>query len=264
MSSPQSSRAWDMPIAGTSKSPFPPYRSRRSSSSIRGRPRNESSASLLPYDPDTYTDDLIPQDVIFDGPSASSVPTSVSQFAHRGSRTSFADDGGGVERPRFFAADFDSDADDVLTEVDPEEEERHSILSSSRISEVSSAAISSAPGDIERRDSFGPLLAAAQGQRKSSDLRSEGSGREGGRTQKIYVADEDLVIVVSGFRTRRKRLWMYNTLCVLSLGLVYLVLRWLPRWRLKLLAEPFPLTDAHWVVIEVRNSVSLADPESIF
>ena len=270
MSSPRASRAWDMPPASTSRQhqqPAHASRPRRSSSSLRGRPRNESSASsLLPYDPDAYTDDLIPQDVIFDGPSASSVPTSVSQFAHRGSRTSFAEDGA-IERPRFFAHDFDSDAEDVLTEIDPEEEERHSIsLASSRISEVSSAAISSSP-DIEHRDSFGPLLVSASGarvRRKSSDVRSEGSlGREGGRTQKIYIADEDLVVVVSGFRTRRQRLWIYNLLCVVSLGIVYLVMRWMPRWRLKLLADPLPLSEAHWVVVEVQKPLVPAVTDDI-
>jgi len=145
-----------------------------------------------------------------------------------------------------------------LTEIDPEEEERRSIsLASSRISEVSSAAISSIP-DIERRDSFGPLFTSASGPgvRKSSDVRSEGSvGREGGRTQKIYIADEDLVVVVSGFRTRRQRLWIYNLLCLLSFGMVYLVLRWMPRWRLRLLADPLPLSEAHWVVVEVLKWV---------
>src|SRR5277367_1446873 len=159
MSSPHASRAWDMP--SSSSSTYKPYpSSRRSSSSIRlshqGRARNESSSSLLPYDPDTYTDDLvIPQDVIFDGPSASSVPTSVTSFAHRGSRTSFADE----ERTavRFFAEEFDEDAEEVLTEIDPEEEDRHSILSSSRASEGSSVAVMSTP-DVERGGQEFPLI----------------------------------------------------------------------------------------------------------
>lgn len=242
MSSPRASRAWDIG-AGPSNYRHPSSsRSRRSSSSIR-RPRNESFSSLLPYDPDTYTDDLIPQDVIFDGPSSSSVPTSVSQFAHRGSRASFAAD---EDRVRFFAADFDSDAEEVLTEIDPEEEDRHSMISS-RISEASSVAVLSTP-DVERGGDQFPLI-----RRKSSEHRSDTgsiSGR-GRSTQKIYLADEDMVVVMSGFRTRRGRLWIYRLLCLLTLGMMYLIMRWLPRWRLKFLAEPVPLSEAHWVVIEV-------------
>jgi cation-transporting P-type ATPase 13A2 len=214
---------------------------------------------LLPYDPDTYTDDLIPQDVIFDGPSASSVPTSVSQYAHRGSRASFT--GEELDRVRFFAADFDSDAEDVLTEVDPEEEERHSMLSS-RISDVSSVAVLSTP-DVERGGDQFPLI-----RRKSSEQRSDAGSQSGGRarsTQKIYLADEDMVVVMSGFRTRRGRLWIYRLLCLFTLGMMYLLMRWLPRWRLKFLAEPVPLSEAHWVVVEVRTLLPPpTDSESIF
>jgi len=258
MSSPRASRAWDMPSSSTSSAHKPHAVSRRSSSSIRlysGRSRNESSSSLLPYDPDTYADDLvIPQDVIFDGPSASSVPTSVTSFAHRGSRTSFADE----ERTavRFFAEDFDQDAEDVLTEIDPEEEDRHSVLSSSRASEgsrrsrrSSSVAVMSTP-DVERGPEF-PLIVV---RRKRSDQRSDvsGSGTRGKVTQKIYLADEDMVVVMSGFRTRIGRLWIYRILSIVTFGLFYLVMRWLPRWRLRFMAEPLPLSEAHWVVVEVR------------
>lgn len=251
------SRAWDISnSAGPSNSKVYPSRSRRSSSSIRRRSRNESSASLLPYDPDTYTDDLIPQDVIFDGPSASSVPTSVSNFAHRASRASFAEDDRAAAL-RFFAAEFDSDAEDVLTEVDPEEEDRHSILSS-RASEVSSVAVLSTP-DIERGGDQFPLIS-----RKSLDQRSEGSFSGRARsTQKIYLSDEDMVVVMSGFCTRRERLWIYRMLCILTFGMVYLLLRWLPRWRLKFLAEPLPLSEAHWVVVEVPTPTFHANSESM-
>lgn len=200
------------------------------------------SSSTMRYDPDTYTDDMIPQDVIFDGPSASSVPTSISNFAHR--RSSVA-----LEEQRFFAEDFDSDAEDVLTEIDPEEEDRHSFMSSR--SEASSIAVMSTP-DIEWADQY-PLI-----RRKSSDQRSgDAEDRHGGKaTQRIYLADEDMIVVMSGFRTRRGRMWVYGVLCCLSLGFVYLLLRWLPRWRLKFLAEPVPLSEAHWVVIEVPSPLS--------
>jgi cation-transporting ATPase 13A3/4/5 len=242
MSSPRSSRGWDINAGPSNYRIRSPSRSRRSSSSVR-RPRNESFSSLLPYDPDAYTEDLIPQDVIFDGPSASSVPTSVSQFAHRGSRASF---GAEEDRLRFFAVDFDSDAEDALTEVDSEEEDRHSMLSS-RISDVSSVAVLPPPDVESGRDQF-PLI-----RRKSTDQRSDvGSTSGRGRsTQKIYLADEDMVVVMSGFRTRRGRLWIYRLLCLSTLGMVYLLMRWLPRWRLTFLAEPVPLSEAHWVVVEV-------------
>ena len=230
MSSPRASRAWD--IGPSSYRP-----ARRSSSSLRSRHRNDSFSSLLPYDPDTYTDDLIPQDVIFDGPSASSLPTSITNFAHRGSRTSFADE----DRPtRFFAEDFDSEAEEVLTELDPEEEDRHS-MGSSRISEASSVAVASTP-DVEF-----PLI------RKSTDQRSDGDYNVKGRiTQKVYLADEDMIVIMSGFKIKTYALWTYRLLSVVTLGLFYLLMRWMPRWRLTLLAEPIPLSEAPYVVVEVN------------
>ena len=241
MSSPRTSRTWDMNPSGSSHQR--PYH-RRSSSSIR-RPRADSWSSVH-YDPDLYAEEIIPQDVIFDGPSASSVPTSFSAFAHRGSRTNLADE----ERvTKFFASEFDSDADDVLTEIDAEEEERHSVLSS-RASETSSV-IAPSISDLERSSEF-PLI-----RRKSSERRSEGSISDKVRaTQKLYLADEDMVIVLSGFRTRPLRLLIYRLLCFFTLGTFYLLMRWFPRWRLRFLAEAMPLSEAHWVVIEVCNTES--------
>ena len=188
--------------------------------------------------------------MIFDGPSASSVPSSASSFAHRGSRTSFADE----ERTgvRFFAEEFDEDAEDVLTELDPEEEDRHS-MSSSRVSEASSVAVMSTP-EMERRPEF-PLIA----RRKSGDQRSDTSASGRGRvTQRIYLADEDMVVVMSGFKTRIARLWLYRVLSLVTCGLFYLLMRWLPRWRLRFIAEPLPLSEANWVVVEVTSLFCLS------
>src|SRR5439155_14492849 len=72
-------------------------------------------------------------------------------------------------------------------------------------------------------------------------------------------------VVMSGFRTRKERLWIYRGLCLLTFGMVYLLLRWLPRWRLKFLAEPVPLSEAHWVVVEVLllPSVTIVDVHRI-
>lgn len=72
-------------------------------------------------------------------------------------------------------------------------------------------------------------------------------------SQKIYVVSEDLTVVVAGFTTNSLGLILYLTFCTLSLGLGYLVLRWLPRWRVRLTGSPKPLRECNWVVIEVRQ-----------
>lgn len=70
-------------------------------------------------------------------------------------------------------------------------------------------------------------------------------------SQKIYMSSEDLTIAIAGFRTGHLRSFVYNLLCVLSLGTAYLLLRWLPKWRIRLLGIPTPLCECNWVVVEV-------------
>ena len=70
--------------------------------------------------------------------------------------------------------------------------------------------------------------------------------------QKIYIENEDLVIVIAGFTTSRIGFAAYVTLCFGSLGVCYLLFRWLPRLLVWLIGCPTILRDSTWVVIEVR------------
>ena len=71
-------------------------------------------------------------------------------------------------------------------------------------------------------------------------------------SQKIYIVSEDLTVVVAGFTTKPLAMILYLIVCTLSLGLGYLILRWLPRWRVRLTGSPKPLRGCDWVAIEVR------------
>jgi cation-transporting ATPase 13A3/4/5 len=82
---------------------------------------------------------------------------------------------------------------------------------------------------------------------------SASSGYGGNRSsQKVYMANEDLYIAIAGFRTSPTGLAAYAAICVCTLGLAWLVFRWMPRWHVKLIGRPAPLRDCQWVVIEVR------------
>ena len=81
-------------------------------------------------------------------------------------------------------------------------------------------------------------------------------GQSNRTSQKIYVVTEDLTIVVAGFSTRMIGFITYIALCVSTLGLGYLVLRWIPSWRVRLTGTPKPLRECDWVVIEVRRTSS--------
>lgn len=71
--------------------------------------------------------------------------------------------------------------------------------------------------------------------------------------QKVYITTEDLTAVFAGFSTSKGGLAVYITLCILSGGFAYLVFRWLPRWRVKLIGKPTPLGKCQWIAIEVRS-----------
>lgn len=68
--------------------------------------------------------------------------------------------------------------------------------------------------------------------------------------QRYYISEEDLVIGLAGYKSSRLRQALYVALCVATLGIAYLVLRWFPRWRIACLGTPAPLGQCEWVVVE--------------
>jgi cation-transporting ATPase 13A3/4/5 len=60
--------------------------------------------------------------------------------------------------------------------------------------------------------------------------------------------------VIAGFSTTFTGSIIYSALCITSLGLAYLVFRWFPRWRVRLMGKPTPLRISQWVAIEVSHN----------
>lgn len=83
------------------------------------------------------------------------------------------------------------------------------------------------------------------------------SGYRGVRrmTQKIYIVTEDLTIVVAGYTTSGVGSLMMMVLSVMTFGMSYLILRWVPRWRIGLIGKPAPLASCDWMVVEVWGQV---------
>lgn len=148
-----------------------------------------------------------------------------------------------------------SDEADEEAVVDQEHDEPF-MIDRARAVESSSRYIS-----LERRKSSGHSRKSAEdpllGHRAS--MRTDQSDWEqGGRiSQKIYIVTEDLTIVISGFATSLFGYVVYISLCVLTCGIAYLVLRWLPRWRVRLTGVHAPLKECSWVVVEVRPYATL-------
>ena len=86
---------------------------------------------------------------------------------------------------------------------------------------------------------------------RRDSVATERSSRVAGRSsQKLYMKNEDLTIAIAGFRTSRVGFSLYICLCVITGGLGYLLLRWLPRWYVAVVGQASNLRDCDWVVIE--------------
>lgn len=68
--------------------------------------------------------------------------------------------------------------------------------------------------------------------------------------QRYYLAEEDLVIGIAGYKTNYAKQIIFYLICVCTLGIGYLLFRWLPKYRVSFLGDKTPLGYADWVVIE--------------
>ena len=174
-----------------------------------------------------------------------SIPTSITGFAHRRGRsdsitsfTYFQEDNEAPEWPEEEAVADDSDGENILDDIEDRDLEAGSIPSKKR----SSSAWSRHSGDQ-------PLLKRSDSVKSDTRMHEEG----GNFSQKLYIITEDLTIVIAGFTTSMFGFAAYMTMCICTLGLGYLLFRWLPRWRVKLVGSPAPLKACSWVVIEVSS-----------
>ncbi|TWU77492.1 hypothetical protein ED733_007130 [Metarhizium rileyi] len=210
---------------------------------------NQSSSSL-------FEDVEMAHDELYSGPVAESLPSSVSTFSHRrvraGSTASFTyyeepEIPEGEEEPDIFTdlsgnfvrrslsdlGDLEFGIDDEEDSADREYLATHDDYMLRRHSSAQS------------RDSVSASLL-----RRDSTATAASARAEGRTNQKIYMANEDLTIVVAGFQTSRAGSLIYSAMCFLTLGMVFLLLRWIPRWYISLVGRPSPLRNCDWVVVE--------------
>lgn len=168
-----------------------------------------------------------------------SVPSSTVSFAHRRSRndstvtfTYLGDDDLEWENEEVIVQDGERDIEDEYDET------------ASYAGRLRSRSYS----HISVED---PLLSRQESSHSLAEWK-----RSGGRvSQKIYIVSEDLTAVITGFRTSPGGFTLYMAVCILTLGLAYLILRWIPKWRIRLVGTQTPLGDCHWVAIEVSCSI---------
>ena len=172
-----------------------------------------------------------------------SIPTSNASFAHRRSRadstTSFTyfqeDEQQTTWDDNEVVLDISDDDEHVFAEPDSMDEPRETSPRRRKSSTFSRVSVED------------PLLDRCE----SAATNASAYGRGGRVSQKLYILTEDLTIVVAGFRNSSLGFAVYALLCTCTLGAGWLILRWLPRWRVALVGTPTPLRECQWVVIEV-------------
>ncbi|GAW12630.1 hypothetical protein ANO14919_020000 [Xylariales sp. No.14919] len=218
---------------------------RPSSAALYRLGSNQSNTSV-------FEDVEMAHDELFSGPVAESLPTSVSAFSHRRQRadstasfTYYNEEENGLEAETQYVEDgaVSFDIDDIPFEPGDETDQ----ATDSEIENRSTGGYS-----MHRRRSSTQSRSSVHARLLRTDsARTDSSGRAYGRiSQKLHIVSEDLTIVIAGFRTSSVGYLAYALLCLSTLGLAYLILRWLPRWQVKLVGEPCPLRECRWVVLE--------------
>ncbi|KAL4929639.1 putative P-type ATPase [Aspergillus undulatus] len=188
------------------------------------------------------TDVGMARNEIFDGPISESIPSSIASFSHRRTR-----------RESSISFSYQHEQEDPAGWLRRESLDLEGGIDELRAAELNnsneSAKFSYGPTQpaYHRSSVRDPLLPRRSLSVGSSDEEWGGDGRV---KQEIHIASEDSTIIISGFTTTTTGAILYYLLCTLTLGFAFLLLRWLPRWRIRLLGKRATLNMCQWVVIE--------------
>lgn len=194
---------------------------------------------------------------MFSGPVSESVPTANSSFAHRRSRadstTSFA----------YFEEDRDADTEEDFSVPEDaillDDDEYAEMDGADQSEELDGFAEHDTDLESNHRPSLRSRKSSAHSRTSSTPLLRRNNSSDTDRSgflpglrvsQKIYIQTEDMTIVVAGFKTSIIGYALYLSICIFTLGLGFLLFRWLPRWRVRLTGSATPLSRCEWVVIE--------------
>ncbi|KAG5947372.1 hypothetical protein E4U53_006425 [Claviceps sorghi] len=231
-------------------------------SHFSGESRGNGSATFYRLDSNlssgnVFEDVEMAHDELYSGPIAESLPTSVSAFSHRRSRVDST-----ASFTYFGETDFQTGAEDSNDEY-ADSRNRYGRRSSSDLREVEFGdEDDSCSGDRENLVSHDDYMLRRCSSTQSRDsahvrlLRRDSTGTatsdltDGRCSQKIYMANEDMTIVVAGFRTSKIGWFLYLSSCIFTGGLAFLFFRWLPRYYVAVVGRSCPLRDCDWTIIE--------------
>ncbi|KAG0374958.1 hypothetical protein BGX24_009717 [Mortierella sp. AD032] len=68
--------------------------------------------------------------------------------------------------------------------------------------------------------------------------------------QRVYLEEEDVELIFTGYRYRKSRLVLYYILCALSFGIIFLLGRWMPRHYIAFVAQKCEMNHAEFIVVQ--------------
>lgn len=88
----------------------------------------------------------------------------------------------------------------------------------------------------------------------SNDIRISGlneAPKDTSDQQTLFLEEEDVQIHILGYKYNKVNLLLYRIGSVLTLGILWLVFRWVPRWYISWVGIKVPLRKAEWLVFRV-------------
>lgn len=126
------------------------------------------------------------------------------------------------------ATNVDSDNESEVASLLEDRYRRRSVNSGDESRSITALESSSTDDEVELKDNFTPTA----------------------HYQRFYLAEEDIVIGIAGYTNSIPKKIAYYLVCIFTLGMGYLIFRWLPRYRISLMGSKCPLGKADWCVIE--------------
>ncbi|ORZ24084.1 hypothetical protein BCR42DRAFT_317373 [Absidia repens] len=68
--------------------------------------------------------------------------------------------------------------------------------------------------------------------------------------QQLLLEEEDVEVMIYGYRYHAIRYLIYRLACIFTCGIVWLIARWVPTWWIKWVGQQVPLKEAHWLVFK--------------
>ena len=130
----------------------------------------------------------------------------------------------------------------------PPDDELDAELAGRDLEEGEASAFGRSEGDLRSNSHLRAQASgasAAQAQKEMSYLDKSSKSR-----QQVYLTEEDTLIRFTGYKTLVGNQIIYSIVCCLTLGIVYLIGRWLPRFRLKYVCKEVEFEKAEFIMIE--------------